>query len=287
MIGICFQAAGYLSVACFFFLSGYGLYASYQEKGIAYIKNFFKKTIVPFYCIILLFTVIYFGEEFLIGQTLTTEVLLKSFTFGGTVIKNGWYLQVQLLLYLFFFITFLTIKDGKQCIILIISECLLFCFFMYVLGYSSTWYESIFSFATGMIWRELDLHYMKSPSNKTVFFVCALEFILVCFTFVGSYLIDNNIAMLILKMASAVFFVALIETAINLISVENRITRWLGKFSMEIYIVQGIFLTLFHSQLINITNQYIYILVVTVTTIGAAVLFHPVTRKIYSIARGH
>lgn len=29
--------------------------------------------------------------------------------------------------------------------------------------------KAFFSFATGMIWRELDLHYMKSPSNKTVF----------------------------------------------------------------------------------------------------------------------
>ena len=145
--------------------------------------------------------------------------------------------------------------------------------------------KAFFAFATGMVWYELDLHYRKPLANRIVCFGCGLEFILVCVTFIGSYIIEHAIARLLLKMASAIFFVLLIATAINLFHVDNRITRWLGKFSMEIYIVQGLFLTLFHSKLINITNQYIYIFAVIVTTMGGAVLLHPITRKIYSIAR--
>lgn len=43
IIGGCLQAAGYLSVSCFFFLSGYGLYASYMSKGEAYISVFLRE----------------------------------------------------------------------------------------------------------------------------------------------------------------------------------------------------------------------------------------------------
>lgn len=54
------QAFGYLSVACFFFLSGYGLYASYQIKGVIYIDTFMKRKIVPYYKVLCMFVGIYF-----------------------------------------------------------------------------------------------------------------------------------------------------------------------------------------------------------------------------------
>lgn len=286
VIEICLQAAGYLSVACFFFLSGYGLYASYQEEAERYVKNFLKRKIVPFYCLILLFTLIYYVEGILLGQVFPTEILIKSFTFGGTVIGNGWYLQVQLLLYVFFFVTFRVVKDSKQCIIWIFGECLLFCVFLYVLGYGSTWYESVFAFPIGMIWREIDHYTVEIKKNKFVCFIGGgIEFVLVCISFVGFYLINNPIVALMLKMTSAVFFAVFIATAINLIHVENRITRWLGKYSTEIYVVQGLFLSLFHSQMIYLENSYLYVLVVTVATFVLAVVLHPITRRIYSIAR--
>ena len=285
IIGVYLQAAGYLSVACFFFLSGYGLYTSYQEKGEAYIKCFIKRKIIPFYSLLSLLNGIYFAEGVLLGKTFSSITLLKSFSFGGTVIVNGWYLQVQLLLYLFFFITFRIVKKHKKCMIL--GECFLFCAFMYVLGYSSTWYESVFAFVAGMSWRELELHCRRPMSNKNISLLCGIEFILVCSSFVGSHIIDNAIVALILKMLSAVCFAALIVTAVNLICVEYVVTRWLGKYSTEIYVFQGLFLTLFHSQFINIANQYIYIFMVVIATFVTAFFFHPVTKKIYSIVRSN
>ena len=41
-VGIVLQALGYLSVATFFFISGYGLAASYIAKGDFYLKDFPK-----------------------------------------------------------------------------------------------------------------------------------------------------------------------------------------------------------------------------------------------------
>lgn len=54
-----FQAIGYLSVAVFFFLTGYGLMVQYEKKGQVYLKDFPKKRIIPFYCNYVLLIVIY------------------------------------------------------------------------------------------------------------------------------------------------------------------------------------------------------------------------------------
>lgn len=283
-VGTCLQALGYLSVACFFFLSGYGLYASYSRKGETYIKGFFKKKVIPFYGLILLLSAIYIAEGVALGQAYSASVLLQSLTFGGTVIGNGWYLQVQLLLYVCFYLTFRISKSRKRNIIWIYGECILYCILMYSFGQRSTMYESVFAFATGMAWYELEDQIKLT--NKFVVLLGGVELILFCTAFLGHCLIDNTIVALMLKMLSAVLFAAFLVTVVNIVPVENRITQWLGKYSLEIYVSQGLFLTLFHSQCTNIENQYIYILVVAVATLEAAVLLHPVVRKIYSIARG-
>ena len=286
IIGGCLQAAGYLSVSCFFFLSGYGLYASYMSKGETYINAFFKRKIAPFYCLILFFTAIYSVKGILFGQTLSAGIILKSITFGGTIIGNGWYLQIQLFLYLFFLVTFRTVKDSRLCIFLIFVECLLSCICLYVLGYPSTWFEGVFAFPIGMMWYENE-HRIANVNRKTSFcyYRGVIYFTIFCIAFVGSYLLDNQVISLILKMVSAVCFAVFVATATHLIHIENKITRWLGKYSMEIYLVQGLFLTLFHSDMINIGNPYLYVLLVTVSVLIAAVALHPITRKIYSIAR--
>lgn len=252
-------------------------------KGEVYVKGFFKKKIMPFYELIIFLTAIYIAEGIVLDQTYSASVLIQSLTFGGTVIGNGWYLQVQLLLYVCFYLTFRISKSRKWNFVLIYGWCLLYCILMYSFGQSSTRYESVFAFATGMAWYELEDQIKRT--NKFIVLLGGVEFILFCATFLGHCFVDNTIAALMLKMLSAVLFATFVVTAVNIISVENRATRWLGKYSLEIYVSQGLFLTFFHSQYINIENQYIYILAVAGATLGAAVLLHPVVRKIYSIAR--
>lgn len=282
-VGTCLQALGYLSVACFFFLSGYGLYTSCNRKGEMYVKGFFKKKIMPFYGLIIFLTAIYIAEGIALGQTYSARVLIQSLTFGGTVIGNGWYLQVQLLLYVCFYLTFRISKSRKWNIIWIYCECSLYCIMMYNLGYSSTWFVTVFAFAAGMTWYKLET--LINRTNRFAAIVSGIAFILFCSAFLGHHFVDSTIVALILMIFAVVSFAVFAATAVNIVPVENRATRWLGKYSLEIYVSQGLFLTFFHSQYINIVNQYIYILAVAVATLGAAVLLHPVVRKIYSIAR--
>lgn len=212
--------------------------------------------------------------------------MLKSITFGDTIIGGGWYLQVQLLLYLFFLATFSMIKDNRYRILFVFGECILFCICLYVLKFPHMWFESVLAFPIGMLCRERDSTLAHHHCRDRIFvWGGVINFTLVCITFVGSHLIDNVMAALILKMVSAICFSIFVSTVTHLIYIENGILRWLGKYSTEIYLVQGVFLTLFHSDIINLENPYLYILFVTIFVLISSVAIHPITKMIYSIAR--
>lgn len=285
-IGSCLQALGYLSVSVFFFLSGYGLSASYRRGGEAYVGRFPRRRLMPFYCFILFFTAVYFAKGVLFGRTYSVCAIVKSLIFGGTIIANGWYLQIQLLLYLMFFATFRVAKESRTQLTAICLECLTLSAALYALDYYSWWFEGTFAFPAGMLWEMRESGKSCHERKKTTAF---WQEALICVLFggmiIGWKMFDNANLALLCKMISAVLFPMAVAGAVRYIPVENRMTRWLGKYSAEIYVVQGLFLGLFHSQLLMIENPYLYVIAAGITTLAAAVLLHPVVQRIYAAVR--
>ena len=281
-IGGALQAIGYLSVACFFFLSGYGLYASYLAKGDTYIDTFMKFKIIPFYKVICLYVSLYLVFNFVQGVELSFEKIVKSLTFGGTIIANGWYLQVQLILYVLFFITFKIFPKKK--LFLVFGECMLLYICLYVAGYGITWYEGIMAFPLGMMWcAQKQKLIILSDKKKALLFSLSV-FFCVCMCYVFSRISSDAIS-IVFKSVSAVIFPVAVVSSVNGIPVQNRMSQILGKYSMEIYALQGLFLSLFHKSPLNIVNPYVYVAsVLTCVCIGAVVV-QPIMKKIYVNAR--
>ncbi len=277
------QAFGYLSVACFFFLSGYGLYASYQIKGVIYIDTFMKRKIVPYYKVLCMFVGIYFLFRIMQGTQTTALEIIKSLTFGGTIIGNGWYLQVQLILYLLFWAVFSFAQQKK--LIIMFSTCISFCICLYFIGYEVTWYEGIMAFSLGMIWCEYKDRWTFLRGKKKSFIIAVSTFLGVCVCFVLSRIISAYTISVLCKSASAVIFPVSIMSLVNWIPIKNKVTRILGKYSMEIYVLQGMFLLLFHKDPINISNPYVYVVCVTVLVLVGSLIVHPVVERIYANAR--
>lgn len=144
---------GYLPVSIFFFLSGYGLESSYKKKGKGYIKSFFSSKILPFYAIYIILVMIYVAIHLIVGNRITLIWLIKSLTYGGTVVTFGWFLQTIFLLYCIFWLSYL--KDVKpifKLILMTIGE-IVFCIMAYILRLPTTWYATSLCFCIGIYWK--------------------------------------------------------------------------------------------------------------------------------------
>ena len=282
-LAIGFQLLGFLSVAVFFFLSGYGLQLSYNKKGDVYIRHFPRQRLAPYYLIIISLIIIYSMFKLLLNGAIDLSLLIKSFFFSDTVISNGWYLQVQLMFYVAFFLIWRLIKDDTGKLGFLFGFVCLYIVLCIVFDVSSTRYNSVLPFALGIfaansIEKIDDL--LSSRKNSIIF--CSLSF-LAFFLLFGLYYIFDGVMKYIVQIFVAVFFVCVVFSFIQFIPINNVLTRFLGKISLEIYVLQGLFLNLFHSSFIYVDNKYLYVALVTLCTILTAVAVSPLYKKTYSI----
>ena len=249
------------------------------KKGKRYIDKFVIKRILPFCIIIIIFSSLFYIIKKWLGYSIPDFFLINSLfnISSSSIITNGWYLQVQLMLYLLFFLVYRFIKHQQNLIIFLC--CLLYAVVGKCIGLSTTKYESIFAFPLGLLLGEYSEKIKKWDDKCKKY--CILSFIGFCVMFVGSIVVPNDILKLLCKIMSSIMFVLFVVCIIQTINIINRITSTLGRISLEIYVIQGIFLLLFHSSYINIPNGWVYCLVVIICTLISSFLFHPISQKIY------
>ena len=231
--------------------------------------------------------VVYLIENLCLGIEVSKGLLFQSILFGKTIIKNGWYLQVIFLFYLCFYIIFKLFRSTKVQIFAMTLFTVLFCVLCRIFGLSTTWYESTFAFVFGMIWRvtkkEIDVVLQKT---KAKVLIISCSFILLCFTILLPVVMRLGILDTAVKMLSAEMFIVFVLSIINVVPIYNTVTHYLGKLFTEIYVSQGLFLTLYHSDLIYIEISYLYILLVVISTIVFSILLHPIFKWINATVGG-
>ncbi len=282
ILGTLFTAFGYLAVSVFFFLSGYGLTESYKKDNLA-INNFHKTKIFPFFLICCVAILIYTIRDLLCAD-FDVFVFFQSFFIGKTIVDNGWYLQVQLLLYILFYIAFRFVSKRKLiCISLFILGYIIAC---YLFKLSSTWYESIICFALGVFVSQYRCNFIKMLNKKRAILlsVVCLFVLFVITLYFGNKAILGYPIKIIVKIISTVCFTLFVVIIISTIKIDNFILTFLGKISLEIYILQGLFLN-FYKNVIVISNDWLYILITMISVIVAAFVAHPVFEKINRIGK--
>lgn len=270
---------GYLAVSVFFFLSGFGLTESAQLKS-NYIKTFPNKKLLPFFLICAFTIFIYLIRDLLVGNGFSILLFIQSFLFGDTLVDNGWYLQTQLLFYLLFFIAFRLAKTKRTLILFVGAG--LYCLFCVLFGLSSTWYEAGLCFPLGVFYSENKNKiqtFIFSNKLKFIFSFLSLVLLFAIFYVFGNkpYLPDS--LRIVCKILSSLLFACVSTLFVLVVNINNPITRFLGKISLEIYLLQGIFLNLFKGP-IYIESDFIYILLIILCTLLFAVLTHPVYKFI-------
>lgn len=263
-----FQTLGYLSVSVFLFLSGYGLTVTYNIKGEKYIKGFPKNRILPFYIQNLILIGIYLIFWLIIGEKLSVRRIILSFFFGHTVIKYGWYIQTTLLLYLLFYLSH-KFKNKTARIITFIGGYAFYFILCRLNNCWEMWYVSILAFATGVFYAKF---YKKMHFNIIILSVCFLTLYIL-----SNFVVLNNNLTLILKMLSCVIFPLLIVNFKKIFPCKSSFLKHISRLCFEFYVLQGLFITLFHSEIFYIKNDTLYIIIVVLSTY----LFSEILNKLF------
>ena len=231
---------------------------------------------------IVLLIAVYLPIRILIGDVVAPLRVFRSFFFGETIISKGWYLQVQLFLYLLFFLIwrFVNRDDIKQLLLIAfvsVHVVLCICFDVAI-----TRYISLPAFNLGIFWADKrEAIFAKLKNKKTYILSFCVCFFAMGATFGGWYFTSGAISTLSQGICQ-LLFVVLIILAVQKIKIANLITTHLGVYSLEIYIIQGLFLNMYKSSLICIENDCIFAGAVAVSTYLAALVLHPIIKLIYS-----
>ena len=287
VLGMLFTASGYLAVAMFLFYSGYGITFQYMKRGKAYIKAFPKKRIFDLYVKYVIVLFIYIVFYLLRNSKILWQSILKSLLFGGTIVANGWYIQVILLSYLmFYFIT--KYLPQKYLPLGFLLEFVIYLLIYKALNLSGLYIQSYLAYIFGAFYAFYQKRIEKFFKNIKRFCICLfVTFILFSLTLLCGNLLSINVTIkLIIKCFSSVFFVFLVLLILLIINFRNRVSEFLGKISFEIYMIHGIFLSVF----IGLSNKMyglIYCFAVCGLSIICALILNWIFTKLSKIIKGN
>ncbi|AME09176.1 MULTISPECIES: acyltransferase family protein [Gemella] len=274
-----FQYMGTYIVSIFFFLSGYGLYIQTQVKS-DYLTSFFRKRLlkilIPFVFIsgiYLVYRVVYLKE--IINLNFFYNLFLKH----TTIIYNGWFVDIIIFTYIFFYISFKFIKNTTMSITVNFIFIVLYIVVAIKLNYGFWWYNSILTFIIGLVWAKnkkvidyfFGKYYILSLMLFTILIFISHKYNIVL-TKVGlvdaySYAISANLDNIIFT----IYFMLIIKN----IDFSNNYLLKLGTISFELYMIHGLAITFFGKYFTSSNlNDILFTIVVFLVSIISAKAIH-------------
>ena len=243
-----FSYMGTYIVSIFFFLSAYGLYVQNESKE-NYLDNFLEKRLskimVPFFII----SLIYMFARFVNGQLMDLNFFINLFKKGSTIIYNGWFVDIIILMYVFFYISFKFFQNKLLSIVL--NTIFIICYICLAikLGYSFWWYNSVLPFIIGLIWaknqnkidRFLDRYYFIAIILVTVLLFFSHKYnILLKYV----HLEDSYSYALAANLDNIIFTIYFIILFLKKINFSNVYLTLIGRISFELYMIHGLVISI-------------------------------------------
>ena len=268
-----FSSAGYLAVAVFFFFSGYGLQKSYMTKKDSYKKGFLLKRIprVAFPYIICI--IIYWIVASLSGTVYSLADVFGSLINGYPIVTYSWYIISIVVFYLFYWLFMLVCNKFYNRIIL--YGCIWYVLWSLLcikMNYGTWWFNASHLLIVGIVWATYEERITKFIGQ---YYSIIAPIMLI--SFVVLFLWHNKIisllpfrySSLLLTLLTAVIFVLCVILLSMKVKIGNHILGFLGEISLEIYLVQGLFI-----KHIPIWNEFVWCIVVTVLSVSLAFVLH-------------
>ena len=279
-----FAYMGTYIVSIFFFLSGYGLYYQNEHKP-NYMNGFLYKRLsrilVPFIFISLIYLVYRVAN----GQVINIEYFINLFLKGSTIIINGWFVNIIILMYLFFYVSFKLFKKSELAIFLNLLLILGYIFVAIKLNYGFWWYNSSLPFAVGLLWAKYK-NRIDALINKYYFalliFFTILLFISHRYDFIISKLnITDSYSYALIANLDNVIFTIYFILFIKKFNFDNKYLNFIGTISFELYMIHGLFMSIFAKYLVSSTKiDVVYTILVLIFSILVAWLINQLVKRI-------
>ncbi|MBR5660175.1 MAG: acyltransferase family protein [Bacteroidales bacterium] len=265
------------AVAMFFFISGFGLVKSWNNKGSSYLIGFLKyrltKILAPAIILLLL--------HFLLCGTRETTLLAllwRLVKYGQAYPPQYWFLFVIIFDYILFWFAFRFLPLSARLPFLFLGS-LAFIFFAVWVGYDRCWWICSFSFPCGAVYAMREDTINSFCGKNIAFYISSLA--ILSLAAIGTYLTGNQFVWTLFYMVTPMG-IALIVAAIKPDKYISPLLGLLGIISYEIYLSHLTMMELFHKYPVAISPEWLYILTVFGTTIVVSFLVNNLCKSTLS-----
>lgn len=208
-------------------------------------------------------------------------MLLRSF------LPYGWYVNTQLFCYFIWGVTLLLLSNrfykNESSILrfsLIFAGLMIYAYYRRISGVTSTTYITVFSFLAGAMYA----HYFPLYKQfiKKMFFPIEL-FLLLIVIYLAGFSRDTSIVSVVRINVSSILFAIFCSQLLFIIDLKTKLLLWLGSFSYELYILQGLAQCIFNKTYfckvayLNINNPYLSLMLTFAALIPMALTLHQIS----------
>lgn len=295
------EHVGVLLVGFFFLFSGYGLIVSYEEKE-NYLKTFLFRRICTVLLPYFLCNYAYMTTTLLLGNRFTMKELLLAFF--GLILLNShmWFAVEIMLLYLAFYAIFRYIQREKIKYLFMTLIVLGIITVSFLLGHDFTetgeqiswfhgewWYNTTFLFFLGMLFAKFrkkifsfaQTYYKWLVSGSLIVFLIlwqATEYMLFNHGYWTETLYSNGyvdkLLTLSVQLPMVIAFEVLLLLILMKIQMHNKCLKFLGKISLELILLENVFLLYFSDWIIR--NHRLYTIFVLTGTLFFATIINKI-----------
>lgn len=241
-----FNNTGYLDVAMFFFLSGFGTYESAKKKK-DYFEHFFRKKLIKIFIPYWLINFIYIFMALITEQQINIIKMLLSFIWP-IYNTSAWYVFAVALMYVIMYALMSKMYSKKRLYIILAGCILVYTIIAYLLKLGSWWYVSTFAVPVGVIFSD----YKEKFVQKFPTVICGCLFLILYVFMVWNKSILPSLVIIAIKMLTAVLIPMTVCGIMKYRRIESKIFSYIGKCSYEIYLMQGLFVLYFKITYENI-----------------------------------
>lgn len=261
-----FRNIGFVCVAFFFFVSGWGTMAGYTCKPQylnGFISNKTKKIMAPYAVAVILYTT----AEVATGATL--KECIVSFCIGAPVAKYSWYVISVFILYIGFWFAFW--QKRMNPFLMLFIENIVYCFIFMALKWPMCWYNTYIAFFAGAVMYEKKDAVGKWKGKKALCAVAAgILTIALLFT---SYFEMNRLSLAMYWLGTVAVCILIFMGSIHIIF-KGHFWQHIATISFELYLYHGLTNSILKHIGFIWQSNYIYLAVAYVCAIGMAYLMH-------------